>query len=703
MDARARWVAMSLSLLVAGCYSGRDGVGNQNDGDGSADGGGDGGDADGGDADGGDDAGPGADVEDPGRVTLRRLNNTEYNNTIRDLFYGLDVSPSDVFPADEVSFGFDNISDVQSVSPVLFELYERAAEQTIDAALADVTTSQSQRTEAETLTGTSGQASGMVWALSSNGSVTATMDASADGDYAVVVRAYGQQAGPDLPNMTVSVDGLEVASIDVSETSAAPGEFSVDVTLSQGPHQIAVAFTNDFYDMAAAADRNLYVDWIELNGPGGAGGGSGVRDLVLTCTPAPGGEVTCAEEILGEFGRRAYRRPLEAGEVSNLVALMTTAMSEGSNFEDAMKVALKGVLVSPHFLFRVEIDPDPASLVPHPINDFELATRLSYLLWSTMPDDELFDLADAGMLSDETVLAEQVDRMLADGKAAALVDNFAGQWLFLRNLDNEFTKDYDLFPEFDADLQLSMKTEAVMFFQTFIDEDRDLRELLTAKDTFVDARLAEIYGLPAPAGGGFERVSLEGVERAGLLTMPGMMSMLAHATVTSPVKRGKWVLDQLLCIPPPPPPPGVEVPPIEPGEGGTMREQLEQHRADPVCAGCHNLMDPIGLGLENYDPIGRYRLADGGGTIDASGELPDGQTFSTGMELVDALANGEHYAECTVEHTMTYALGREVGTEDNPHIDEIVADWEAGGMTLRSLLVALVTNDTFRMRRGEAQ
>jgi hypothetical protein len=699
-EMHGRALMIALSLATVGCYGGRGDFSNQDAID-TADGGD--GDGDGGSGDAGDTDGDPNAAEDPGRVTLRRLNNTEYNNTIRDLFYGLDVAPADVFPADEVSFGFDNIADVQSVTPVLFELYERAAEQTIDAALADVVSADTMHAEAEELGGSVGQASGGVWALSSNGTITAPVDASADGDYVVRVRAYGQQAGPDLPNMTVEVDGLLAQSFDVAETSAAPGEFTVDVAMTAGPHQVTVAFTNDFYDAAVPADRNLYVDWIEVEGPTGGAAGSGVHDLILTCTPAPGGEADCAEEIVTEFGRRAYRRPLTTDEVTALVTVMTTAQDEGSDFEDAMKVTLKAILVSPHFLFRVEVDPDPASLVPHPLGDYELATRMSYLLWSTMPDDELFDLAAAGMLQDETVIAQQVARMLSDGRADALVDNFAGQWLFLRNLDNELSKDYDLFPEFDADLQVSMKTEAELFFRTFLEEDRDLRELLTADDTFVDARLAELYGLPAPAGAGFERVSLEGVPRRGLLTQGGMMSMLAHATTTSPVRRGKWVLDQLMCIPPPPPPPGVEVPPLEPSEGGTMREQLAQHRVDPACAGCHALMDPIGLGLENYDAIGRYRTIDAGVTIDASGELPGGVTFDDGLQLIDAIANGDEYSSCTVEHTMTYALGRAVESEDDPYIDEIITDWEAGGMSLRSLLVALVTNDTFRMRRGEAQ
>jgi Protein of unknown function (DUF1592)/Protein of unknown function (DUF1588)/Protein of unknown function (DUF1587)/Protein of unknown function (DUF1595)/Protein of unknown function (DUF1585) len=501
---------------------------------------------------------------DPGRVTMHRLTNAEYDNTIRDLFYGLDVHPAAEFPADEVSLGFDNIADVQSVTPVLFELYDRAAEQTIALALA-----------------------------------------------------------------------------------------------------------------------------------------SSVRDQILTCQPAPGAEAACADEILRAFGKRAWRRPLADPEVERLVALVQEAVVAGNDFSQGIALGLQTLLVSPHFVFRVELDPNPHSLVPHALTDHELAARLSYFVWSTMPDDELTTRADAGTLNDPDVLAAQVRRMLQDERAEALVDDFAGQWLYLRNLGYDLAKDYTTFPEFDAELQASMRTEAEMFFRTFIHEGRSLQELLTAEDTFVDARLAEHYGLPAPQGQGFQRVSLAGLPRRGLLTQPGLLSVLSHAAVTSPVKRGKWVLEQLMCIHPPPPPPGVEVPPLPPGEGGTMRDQLEQHRADPTCAACHQLMDPIGLGLEHYDAIGRYRELDSGQPIDASGTLPTGETFDDALGMVGLLASGDGFAACTARKTLTYALGRETVVSDEPYLDEIEADFQAADMTLEGLLVAVVTNDTFRTRRGE--
>ncbi len=692
-DPASRVLLLALSVAMGGCYSGLSGFGRDAaGGDGAESGSGEGGSGESGETGEGEEP-------DPGRVTMHRLTNAEYDNTIRDLFFGLAVSPAAGFPADEVSLGFDNISDVQSVTPVLFELYERAAEETIAQALAATGGSGTQRLEAEDVGGTAGApCCGGFWNLSSNGEIATTITVQADGDQSLVVRAYGRQAGPDLPHMVISVDGAAVVEIDVTATEAAPAEHSVAVSLPAGNHAVSVAFTNDFYDAAADLDRNLYVDWIELRPVSGPGA---IRDLVLTCEPAPGAEAACAEEILGAFAKRAWRRPLADAEVAGLVGLVQAALDDGQGWEPAISLGLSAVLVSPWFVFRVELDDDPGSLVPHPVSDHELATRLSYFVWSTMPDDELTLAADQGTLHHPEVLEAQVRRMLEDPRAEALVDNFAGQWLYLRNLDGELTKDYTKFPEFDAELQAAMKTEAEMFFRTFISEGRSLRELLTAEETFVDARLAEHYGIPAPEGEGFQRVSLAGLPRRGLLTQPGLMSVLSHPVTTSPVKRGKWVLEQLLCIDPPPPPPGVEVPPLSPEDGGTMRQQLEQHRANPECAGCHNLMDPIGLGLEHYDAIGRYRTSEAGLPIDASGELPIGGTFDDALGMVALVADSEDFITCTTRKTLTYALGRDTGMADAPYLDEIVAEFEAADATLEGLLVAVATSDVFRMRRGE--
>ncbi|MCX4240641.1 DUF1592 domain-containing protein [Paraliomyxa miuraensis] len=680
---------------MSGCYSGLNGFdrGSGQDG-GETDASGDAGESE------GETEGVGDEL-DPGRVTMHRLTNAEYDNTISDVFFGLPLEPSSVFPADEVSLGFDNISDVLSVTPVLFELYERSAEQAIELALTSTGGGgEVERHEAEDVGGTSGQpcCGGGFWALSSNGEIATTMSLATGGEHEIVVRAYGQQAGADLPHMTISVDGVAISEIDVTATSDAPAEHTVVTEIPAGNHTVTVAFTNDFYDAAAGLDRNLYVDYIELRSL--VAPTDSIRDRILTCEPAPGQEAACADEILRAMGKRAWRRPLTDEEVEGLVAIVQTALIDGQSFEQGIALGLQALLISPYFLFRVEIDPDPTSLVPHPLNDYELASRLSYFVWSTMPDDELMALADEGMLSNPVVIEGQVQRMLQNERADALVKNFAGQWLYLRNIE-AVVKDYEAYPDFDSELQASMRTEAELFFQTFVTEGRSLTELLTAEETFVDARLAEHYGLPAPAGEGFERVSLAGMPRRGLLTQPGIMSVLSHPVTTSPVKRGKWVLEQLMCIHPPPPPPGVEIPPLDPEIGGTMREQLAQHRNDPSCAACHSMMDPIGLGLEHYDAVGRYRDVDAGMEIDASGNLPTGEAFTNGLEMVALLADSDDFAYCTTRKTLTYALGRDPGVSDIPYVDEIIAEMQARDMTLEGLLVAIATNDVFRMRRGE--
>lgn len=705
-------LAVAAAFVLCGCYSGLDegeppGVGEdgQLDGDGGHDDGG----SDGADDDGGDDDGPGADADDPGRVTLHRLNRAEYNNTIRDLFWGLDISPADNFPADDHSLGFDNIADVLSVTPVLFELYERAAQQALDAALAADVSGELVHTEAEAVGSDVGaECCGGFWNLSSNGSVTAAVQVAGDGEYRVSVRAYQQAAGPDDANMRVLIDGTEAGAFDVAALSDAPGVFEVETTLTEGAHTVAVEFTNDYFDGPAAEDRNLLIDWIDVEGLGGGDGLVSVRDQLISCDPVADGSDTCAREVLEAFAPRAWRRPSTSAEVDALMAVFAGAQAEGSDWDDALSVALQASLVSPHFIYRVEIDPEPGSLVAHPLDDYELASRLSYFLWSSMPDEALFQRAAAGQLSDPDVVRTEVARMLVDERAEALVANFFGQWLWVRALTDTLSKDYDLYPQFDAALQASMATETTLFLQTFLTEGRSLQDLLVAEESFVDASLAQLYGLPAPEPGdvddnGFARVAFDGAPRRGLLTQGGLMSVLAHPNVTSPVRRGKWVLEQLLCQPPPAPPPGVEVPPVEPSEGGTMREQLEAHRADPTCAACHNLMDPLGLALEHYDAIGAYRELDGGFAIDTTGTLPDGTPFDGAMQMASLLADSDGFARCTIRKTMTYALGRDVGPSDTTYVEDVMADFVAGNMTLESLLVAVATNDTFTMRRGEEQ
>jgi hypothetical protein len=365
---------------------------------------------------------------------------------------------------------------------------------------------------------------------------------------------------------------------------------------------------------------------------------------------------------------------------------------------------MKAVMVSPHFIFRVELDPEPDSLVPHALTDFELASRLSYFVWSSMPDDELFELARAGTLNDDETLREQVDRMLEDGKAQAFLANFAGQWLYTRAIGDDLVKDPVTYPEFDAELRQAMRRETELFIATFLTEGRSLKELLTAEETFVNDRLASFYGLDPVGTDDFVRVSTANARRAGLLTQGGLLAVLSHPTITSPVRRGKWVMEQLLCISPPPPPNDLEIPELDESEQeGPMREKLARHREDPNCAGCHAMMDPIGLAFEHYDGIGKYRDTEGPWPIDASGELEFGGPYADGLELAAIIADSHQFAGCTARQTLIYALGRGATPLDVPFLEEIEQGFVAADYDLRELIALVVTNDVFRMRRGEPQ
>ncbi|MFO7564830.1 MAG: DUF1592 domain-containing protein [Enhygromyxa sp.] len=663
------------------------------------------GDGDSGDGDG---DGDGEQLPDPGRVTVHRLTNAEYNNTIRDLFFAMvDWAPADQFPADVHSFGFDNISDVQTLSPLHFELYQRAAETMVADALriAAISELHAWEAESEEVTQTTGgpAGGGSFWNLWSNGEVYSTFDAGA-GTYAFSTRVYAQQGGPALAHMVMTIDEVVVYEADVAATDPNLAEVhEVEVVLDAGIHKVAVAFTNDYYDADLGEDRNLLVDWLQIEGPSDPVANP-IRDLIITCDPAQIGEEPCLRQIIDQFVSRAWRRPLTPAEVEALLGLHQVVLDEAELgdevFEEAVRLILEAALLSPHFLFRVELDPDPTSLEPHPLSDYELASRLSYFLWSSMPDAELFALAAEGSLHDPAVLEQQVDRMLADPKSEALVRNFAGQWLYIRALDDLF-KDTWTFPNFDDDLRSSMRIEMQEFFRSFITEARPMSDLINGTTTVVDDRLAAIYGVE-PVGNGWYELDLAGLPRRGLLTSPGLMTVLSHPETTSPVKRGKWILDQLLCLPPPPPPPDIDIPPPDPEAGETMREQLAKHREDPTCASCHDMMDPLGLAFENYDAIGQHRTHDKGFLIDPSGEMPnDGDAFADAVELAELMADDDEFPGCTVSKTFTYALGRGLTLGDVDYLDAIEAEFVLADMRFPDLVKLIVTSEPFRQRRGE--
>lgn len=420
-------------------------------------------------------------------------------------------------------------------------------------------------------------------------------------------------------------------------------------------------------------------------------------DRILVCVPQATDE-GCVRDIVVELGERAWRRPLQPAEVDDAVELFDFAIAGGASLHEALAVVFEDVLSSPHFLFRFELDPDPESLVPRPLTDHELASRLSYFLWSSMPDDALLQAAADGVLHEPEELRRQVERMLDDPKAAALTEGFASQWLYLRGLDGHAV-DETLFPEFTAPLSESMAEETRRFFGEFLASDRPVTEMLTADFTYVDARLAAHYGLGLE-GQGFARVSLDGTERAGLLGQASLLTVTSHPDRTSPVKRGQWVLEQLLCSEPPPPPPGVEGLIEEGPATGSIRDQLEQHRTDPACAACHVAMDPIGLALEHFDALGAWRETDGEYSIDATGELPDGSSFDGAIELGQVLSTDPRFTECLTEKMLTYALGRGV-EDDDQTIERVHEALLAEGSTLPSLITLVATSYPFLYRRGE--
>jgi hypothetical protein len=636
---------------------------------------------------------------DVGRVTIHRLNRAEYNNTVRDLL-GTEARPADDFPDDDFGYGFNNIADVLSLSPLHVEMYFQTAETLVEEALAggavDPTT---ERFEAEDVGGDVGSVSGSEWNLFSNGSIETVRNFEADGEYTFRVSARQTAAGPDDALMSVTLNGQPLETFEVAPETLTT--FEVTAQVDAGAHAVGGTFENDYYDPDIPADRNLLVDWFEVEGPIGATGEpSEQRAAILTCDPAETGQTECASEIIRGFGERAWRRPMTDAEVQRLGQFVDLAQTEGDDFETGIKLALQAILVSPNFIFRVETDPDPSSEEAHALSHYEMASRLSYFLWSTMPDDELFQLAEEGQLQDEAVLREQVQRMLDDPKSQALVDNFATQWLFI-DVIQDVDPDYQLFADFDDELRSSMRTETRMLVSDLIEENADVKQLLLADYTYMDGRLAEHYDMSSVSGEEFQRVELEGEARRGLLGHGGLLTSLSFPTRTSPVKRGAWVLGNLLCSEPPAPPPGVENLPMEMGEGETLREQMEAHSSDPACSACHQLMDPIGFGMENYDAIGAWRDQDNGQPVDSSGELPDGTMFNGAYELAGIIAADEKYTTCTTEKLLTYALGRGIEHWDEPQL-ELLAERLGPDFGFRDLITEIVLAPTFRMRRGGA-
>jgi mono/diheme cytochrome c family protein len=655
------------------------------------------------------------DVKDPGRVTMRRLNRSEYNNTIRDLL-GVDVRAADDFPSDDVGYGFDNIGDVLSMSPILMEKYIAAADKVVRAAIVTPDAAPI-RFEAEKLTETGGDgtAAGEARNLFTNGEVTIDHAFPQEGEYGIRVRAWGQQAGPEPARMVFRLDGKDLKTVDVPVKEDQAGTYELKTRVPAGKHRLSLAFTNDFYDEKekdrSKRDRNLLIDWVEIESPRGSLmpkelPASHRRLFIVQPTPTANEaeKDAAAKKILTAFAKRAYRRPATTDEVNRLLRITKLATKEGESFERAIQLATQAVLVSPHFLFRVELDDKPNDpKATRSLNDWELASRLSYFLWGSMPDDALFQLAEQKQLRRPQVLAREAQRMLKDPKSAALVENFGGQWLTLRTLQN-VSPDPAQFPGFNNQLRADMLKETEMFFTAVMREDRPVTDFLNGDFTFLNERLAKHYGTPGITGDNFRRVQLTGDQRRGVLTQASILTLTSNPTRTSPVKRGKWVLEQMLGTPPPPPPPNVPELKVEPGAmlTGTLRQKMEQHRTDPGCASCHQKMDPIGFGLENFDAVGAWRTKEGGAEIDSSGELIGSGKFNGPTQLVGILMKKQDtFCHNFASQMMTFALGRGLEYYDRCEVDTLSKRVAKDGNKFSSFVTEIVTSSPFRMRRGD--
>ncbi len=648
-------------------------------------------------------------IHHAGRATLHRLNRAEYNNTIRDLF-GISLTPADDFPQDDVGEGFDNIGDVLSMPPLLMEKYLDAAELVAATVIdtRDFSKGTTQVFRADKLLSSIG---GKVddngfHNLNSNGALTAAVSTPADGKYKIRIHAAATQAGDEDAKMALQINGENVHEFEV-KGHRKPDWYEHEVTLTAGSHAIGGAFLNDFYQPDAPEerrrDRNLAIQSIEVIGPEGGGTPAWHETHLRFVTVRPSETVSvkdAASQVLRPILYRAFRRPVTDAEVARFAELVDRNVNEfKETYEYGLYVALQAALVSPDFLFRKEADP-PGDLAERKLNEYEVVSRLSYFLWSSMPDDQLFQLAENKRLFDPAIFQAQIERMLHDDKAQSLSRNFAAQWLNLRNLA-DVRPNPELFPDFDDALRSAMGQETEMLFSTIVKENRSIDDFLNADFTFLNERLAKHYGIAGVSGEEFVRVSLEGTKRSGLLTQASILTLTSNPGRTSPVKRGKWILENILGEAPPPPPPGV--PPLEEAAKDvsdlSLRERLEIHRKDPGCASCHRTMDPLGMGLENFDAVGRWRDKEGESDVDSTGELPSGEKFSGPIELIGIIrGRQEQFHRAFAERLLTYALGRGLEYYDKCAVDQALVLMKQRGNRFSALVEGIVTSDPFMKR-----
>ena len=662
-------------------------------------------------------------INDPGHITMRRLNRDEYNNTIRDLV-GLDLHPADAFPNDDVGYGFDNIGDVLSMSPILLEKYISAAEKISEAAL--VTPEMMKRpvsVAASTMTNKNavGTAREGGKRLDGTGSeVYLDHDFLVGGAYGLTVNAGEQPVGPEHTRMTLKVDDKPVRSVIVAANRNKPFDYDFTIKVTAGTHRISLVFENGFTQPANPDKKTkeqyrwLIINRLQFTLPqdGPVPLPESNRRIITVSPKSPAENDACARKILTAFASRAYRRPATTAEIDRLLRYTHQATQGGESWERGIQLGVQAILVSPNFLFRVETDPAPIRVAstknvsiynaPHPVSDYEMASRLSYFLWSSMPDDALMAAAAKGTLNKPAAIAAQVQRMLKDPKAHTLADNFAGQWLQLRKLDI-VSPNTAQFPDFNDSLRKDMKTETQMFFESVVKEDHSVLDFLDAKYTYLNEPLAKHYGIEGVTGNNFRRVALTDNRRGGLLTQASVLTVTSNPTRTSPVKRGKWVLDNFFNTPPPPAPPNVPQLADEKKEPlvGTLRQRMEQHRKDPACASCHAKMDPIGFGLENYDAVGAWRTKDGDFPVDSSGTLYN-QKFSTPGEMKTILlSRKKQFVHALTEKMLIYGLGRGIDPNDRCNIDAMTNRIIQNDYRFSALVTTVVQSVPFRTRRGE--
>ena len=664
----------------------------------------------------------------PGRPVIHRLNRAEYSNAIRDLL-ALDIKPGAMLPPDDTGYGFDNIGEVLSLAPVLIERYMSVARTVARLAVGD----QAIKPESAEFRPPKGmrrrERVSDDLPFDSAGGLQVSYRFPLDAEYAIKIK-LARSPGFDGPQENNNLElrqripaGTRTLAVTFPRQEAFPEVIAGGLRGAPPakPAQAPASSLPTFVDLRLDGARLKSYELVEgeaapslvsvtISGPYDISGPGDTpsREKIFTCKPAAASdEAACAKKILSALAYRAFRRPVSEVDIQPLLAFYERGRREGT-FENGIEMALRAMLVSPDFLFRIERD--PAGLAAgsvYRVNDFELASRLSFFLWSSIPDDQLLNLAAQGQLKDPAVLSAQVSRMLEDDRSKSLVGNFAGQWLYLRNLA-QVKPDPDEFPEFDSSLRQSLQRETELFFSDILRRNRPVTDLVGANFTFVNQRLAEHYGIADVYGSQFRRIAVTDPNRGGLLGQGSILTVTSYPNRTSVVQRGKWILENLLGAPPPPPPP--QVPNLKPhGEDGkllTMREQMEQHRADATCAACHSRMDPLGFALENYNGIGKWRSKEAGRVIDASGKLPDGTQFEgmAGLKQLLLTSRREDYIETVTEKLLTFALGRGLESDDKPAVRAIVRaagceDESAPAPSFRALINAIVKTPPFQMRR----